>query len=114
MGYKYTGSPSSSGIATFYVSVPANANGSENTELIPVLKKGTVISSDGGANFILTEDIDFSALGVEKKVIKQTGYNFPSLSAQVVYLWLFRGNHHTTSQRCIVPIAAMVARLEAP
>ena len=72
MGYKFTGSPSSTGISAFYVSVPALANGGgENTDLIPVLKKGTLLGSDSGASFILAEDLDFSNPKAEKKVIKE-------------------------------------------
>lgn len=86
MGYKFTGSPSSTGICTFYVSVPAQTNGGgENTDLIPILKQGTLIGSDGGASFILTEDINFMDPKVEKKVIKETANNNPSGYAYKAY-----------------------------
>ena len=86
LGYKFSGSPSSSGVAAFYVSVPAQTNGGgENTDLIPILKKGTTISSDSGASFILTEDIDFSSPNVEKKVIKETASSVPSGYAYRAY-----------------------------
>lgn len=69
MGYRFRGAPSSTGICAFYVIVPALTNGgSPNTSLIPILKKGTLLSSDGGASFILNEDVDFSASNTEIKV----------------------------------------------
>lgn len=86
MGYKFTGSPSSTGICAFYVSVPAQTNGGgENTDLIPVLKQGTLLGSDGGASFILTEDINFADPKVEKKVIKETANSNPSGYAYKAY-----------------------------
>lgn len=86
MGYKFTGSPSSTGICTFYVSVPSQTNGGgENTDLIPILKQGTLLGSDGGASFILTEDINFSDPKVEKKVIKETANSNPSGYAYKAY-----------------------------
>lgn len=72
LGYKFTGSPSSSGIARFYVVIPAQTNGGqENTDLIPILKKGTTISSDSGASYILQEDINFAAPTTEKIPISE-------------------------------------------
>jgi hypothetical protein len=69
MGYKFRGSPSSTGMCAFYVIVPALTNGgSPNLDLIPILKKGTLLSSNGGASFILNEDVDFSASNTEIKV----------------------------------------------
>ena len=69
MGYRFRGAPSSTGVCAFYVIVPALTNGgSPNTSLIPILKKGTLLSSDGGASFILNEDVDFSASNTEIKV----------------------------------------------
>jgi len=60
MGYKVPGSPSSTGVAAFFVTVPATSNGgSPNPDLIPILKAGTLVSSDSGAQFILNEDVDF-------------------------------------------------------
>lgn len=83
LGYKFTGSPSSSGVAAFYISINAQTNGGqENTQIIPILKKGTTVTSDGGASFILAEDLDFTSPATEKIVIKQssndtaTGYAY--------------------------------------
>jgi len=79
LGYKFTGSPSSSGIVAFYVSIPAQTNGGqENTDLIPILKQGTTITSDSGASFILTEDVDFNSAATEKIVIQENSNSTPT------------------------------------
>ena len=86
LGYKFTGSPSSSGVAAFYISINAQTNGGqENTELIPILKKGTTMTSDGGASFILAEDLDFSSPNTEKIVIKQSTNDIPTGYAYKAY-----------------------------
>ena len=61
MGFRFTGNPSSSGIATFYIIIPSNAEGlGPDTRYIPILKRGSSMSSDSGALFILNEDVVFS------------------------------------------------------
>ena len=65
MGYNYYGNPSSYGIATFYVLVPANSTGlGPDTTFIPTIKTGTRVKSQS-ATFTLTEDIDFNDPTVE-------------------------------------------------
>jgi len=60
MGYKYVGSPSSIGFCDFYIIVPANSTGlGPNTDYLPILKRGSELSSTGGAGFILMEDVNF-------------------------------------------------------
>ena len=60
-GYRFTGRPAAYGMATFYVMIPANTSGlGPDRALIPILKKGTEVSSASGTPFILTEDVDFS------------------------------------------------------
>ena len=60
-GYKFSGRPSAFGIATFYVMVPANTSGiGPDLQYVPVLSKGTEVSSQSGTTFILTEDVDFN------------------------------------------------------
>ena len=60
-GYKYTGRPAAFGMATFYVIVPANSSGiGPDLTLIPILKTGSEVQSDGGTTFVLIEDVDFS------------------------------------------------------
>ena len=62
MGYRFKGTPSSSGTVTLYIVVPAASNGVQpDLDYAPILKKGAVFSSGGeGASFTLNEDVDFS------------------------------------------------------
>jgi len=65
MGYNFYGNPSSHGIATFYVLVPASLTGlGPDTRFVPIIKKGSQVKSDM-ATFTLTEDVDFSDPSVE-------------------------------------------------
>lgn len=60
VGYKYSNAISSTGIATFYISVPSVAGGlAPNMDYAPILKKGSVFSTRSGASFILNEDVRF-------------------------------------------------------
>ena len=62
MGYKYSGSPVSQGIVDLYVLVPASTDGmTPDPVYMPILKKGTKVSSTGGVQFTLIEDVDFSS-----------------------------------------------------
>ena len=61
LGFRFTGNPSSSGIVSFYIVVPANTTGlGPDTRYIPILKRGTSVSSDNGTIFVLNEDVIFS------------------------------------------------------
>lgn len=61
MGYKFRENPSSQGIATFFISVPANSTGLEpDKNYIPILKYGTILSTNSGNAFTLIEDVFFS------------------------------------------------------
>ena len=61
LGYSYSGVPVSYGIASFFIIVPANTDGTApDTSYIPTLKKGATISSANNASFVLLEDVDFS------------------------------------------------------
>ena len=74
MGFKFVGNPSSFGIATFYIIVPANASGlGADSNYIPILKRGSGLSSAAGARFILNEDVDFSNPNNEIVVAKANG-----------------------------------------
>ena len=60
MGYKFKSSPSSFGLATFYVIVPANSTGlGPDVNYLPVLLKGTKLTSISGNGFMLEEDVHF-------------------------------------------------------
>jgi hypothetical protein len=59
-GYKFGGSTSTTGVVTFYALIPANTAGlGHDTRYVPILKKGTMVGSPGGASFILLEDVRF-------------------------------------------------------
>lgn len=60
LGYKHQGPASATGIATFYIFVPATVNGNAPDErYIPVLRKNSSFTSTNGTQFILTEDVRF-------------------------------------------------------
>lgn len=62
MGYKLRENPSSQGIATFFISIPATSTGlGPEQSYIPTLKAGTNISTQSGINFTLIEDVIFSS-----------------------------------------------------
>jgi len=61
LGYKYTGRPSTYGPAAFFILVPASSTAlGPDDNYIPILKKGTRLSSQSGLGFVLTENIDFA------------------------------------------------------
>ena len=69
VGYKFSLTNSSTGIATFYISVPAATSGlGPNTNYIPILKKGSIFSTKSGVNFILNEDVRFDSSSNEIRV----------------------------------------------
>jgi len=75
-GYKYPGSSTSTGKVAIYLEIPAksDAAGSEQDDFNkPIIKKGTVFSSDSGGSFTLIEDIDFSREDVLKTVGQDDG-----------------------------------------
>ena len=60
-GFKLKRNPSSQGIATFFILVPADSTGqAPDATYIPILKKGTGLTSKSGAKFVLNEDVNFS------------------------------------------------------
>ena len=62
-GYKFDDVPSSQGLASFYIFVPATANGNDvDIRYLPTLKRGSTFSSNNGTQFILAEDITFKIL----------------------------------------------------
>lgn len=61
LGYKFSGTPTSSGLVALYVSVPAKSVGSgPDMAYVPMLLRGSEFSSDGGNSFILSENVDLS------------------------------------------------------
>lgn len=60
MGYKFKGSPTATGKVAVFAIVPANTVGrGPNRDLMPILKRNTVLTSNGGSSFIVTKDVRF-------------------------------------------------------
>lgn len=60
VGYKFANTNSSTGIATFFISVPSNSISlAPMFEYAPILKKGSSFSTKSGVRFILNEDVRF-------------------------------------------------------
>ena len=86
LGYKFNSTPSATGQAAFFVSVPATSNGSgPDTDLVPILKAGTLVSSDSGVIYTLSEDIDFANANTEIKVSAVDANGTPTTSAYKAY-----------------------------
>jgi len=86
LGYKFNSAPVSTGEAAFYVSVPALNNGSgPDTNLIPILKAGTIVASESGATFTLIEDVDFANAKTEIKVSTVDANGTPTAFAFKAY-----------------------------
>lgn len=61
LGFKLNPNPSSFGIQTFYIIVPADQSGlGPDPAYLPVLRRGTELRSQNGSTFILNEDVRFS------------------------------------------------------
>jgi len=61
LGYKTPGAAKSTGQAAFYAIVPADANSrGPDLDYFPILQRGSLISSNAGAVFTLTENVDFT------------------------------------------------------
>jgi hypothetical protein len=68
-GFKYSPTNSSTGIVALYVIVPANATSTApDSNLIPMIEKGSVFSTESGTTFILAENVDFQ--NTNSQVIK--------------------------------------------
>ncbi len=59
LGYKFNGSPSSSGIIAIYIAVPGDDAG-PYVDYIPTLKQGAILTNNYGVPYILNETVDFS------------------------------------------------------
>jgi hypothetical protein len=63
LGYRPRFNPSSFGVATFYLMIPAAAVGTEpDTTYLPTLEKGSEFVTESGQGFILNEDIRFAEI----------------------------------------------------
>ena len=67
-GYKLNVSPSSYGVASFYILIPSDTIGNApNPAYIPTLRRGSQFSTKGGIGFILNEDVNFG--GLNNKIV---------------------------------------------
>jgi hypothetical protein len=77
LGYKNKLAPSSTGIATFYISVPAASTGlGPDTRYIPTLLRNSSFKTNSGISFVLTENVQFNDannLVIASKVDDTTG-----------------------------------------
>ncbi len=65
LGYKQRGNPSSFGIASFFVIVPASTSGlGPDVNYLPILKKNSTFNSST-SGFILMDDVDFAGFNTE-------------------------------------------------
>jgi len=62
LGYNYSGTPCSYGVITAYILCPANAEGTApDLSYLPILKRGSIFTTNLGINFNLLEDILFNS-----------------------------------------------------
>ncbi|HIJ11145.1 TPA: hypothetical protein HA278_03760, partial [Candidatus Woesearchaeota archaeon] len=68
-GHRFLGNPSSWGIGTFFIVVPAVATGlGPDMRYVPTLKTGSQFRSKSGSNFMLAEDVRFALSEHEVRV----------------------------------------------
>ena len=64
LGYKNTGRPSTYGKVALFILIPASSTGiGPDKQYMPILKRGTRLSSETGISFLLTENVDFAQPG---------------------------------------------------
>ena len=61
LGFRESGSPSSTGIVAFYAIIPIDSGGEgPDPDQIPILKKDSIVGSKAGTSFLLAESVDFA------------------------------------------------------
>lgn len=71
VGYKHENFATSAGIVTFYIGVPSSlTSNSPDYRYVPVLKKGSTLTTKNAVKFILTEDVRFDNPLNETRVLK--------------------------------------------
>tara|TARA_R110002020_G_scaffold50761_3_gene143456 strand:- start:2649 stop:4439 length:1791 start_codon:yes stop_codon:yes gene_type:complete len=86
LGYKFGTTPVATGQAAFYVSVPANDAGTgPNTDYVPILKAGSLLSSDNGSAYTLADDVDFADANTQIKVAAVDANGTPTSFAYKAY-----------------------------
>jgi hypothetical protein len=94
LGYKHSQNPTSTGVVAMYVLVPANSLGlGPDTGYIPILKQGTLLSTNNGVTFILSENVNFANDNTEVVVARTDGETgLPSQYAIKAYGKVLSGN----------------------
>ena len=66
MGFRLKSSPSSFGMLTFYLQIPALSNGiGPDTQYTPSLQAGSEFLSQGGGSYTLIDDVNFGGTGTQ-------------------------------------------------
>ena len=61
LGFRESGSPSSTGVVAFYAVIPINSDGAgPDLNQAPILRKDSTVGSTDGNSFILIENVDFA------------------------------------------------------
>ncbi len=98
VGYKQPLKANSFGIVTFYVLAPSLTNSSApDTDYLPVLAKGTKLSSAGGQVFSLMEDVNFADIKNEVVVATSDDAGNPTGFAVKAHGKVISGEIKTTS-----------------
>ena len=99
LGYKFENAFSSTGVASFYVMVPANNTGTgPDSRYIPILRKNSTFTSTNGVQFILENDVRFDANDAEVAIGRtdeDTG--LPTYFAIKAYGTVISGKYTTVS-----------------
>ena len=70
-GFRLPASPSSYGILTFYIKIPAaSVGGGPDLDFAPTLRAGSTFSSAGGGSYTLLDSVDFS-VGTNQVVVAE-------------------------------------------
>jgi hypothetical protein len=71
LGYKHKGAQSAFGKVAIYAIIPSNGYGlGPNNNYLPIIRRNSIIGSNTGLSFILTEDVDFNAPNLETVVAR--------------------------------------------
>ena len=63
LGFRLPASPSSFGILTFFIKVPAaSVGGGPDLDLAPTLRAGSIMGSSGGGAYTLLDDVNFAVI----------------------------------------------------
>ena len=97
LGFKFKTAPSSYGIATFYVLIPALSSGlGPDKRYMPILKRGSLFGATTGASFILNEDVYFGNPNNEVRVARQNDETgIPTAFAVKAFGQVVSGRYYT-------------------